>query len=120
MVLDTKVTTSKESKMGKAGSFDPMESSWVDSSSRIGDKESAITWSRRPMRACSASSQMMTSMAWFSHFHMAKSRLNTLITESSRKVDLMVLECSNMKTAQSMRARLRMGKRTELDFRETH
>ena len=60
MVLDMKVTTNKESKMGKVGLFDLTESNWAGSSSRIRDMGSAITWSRRQMKACMASSKRET------------------------------------------------------------
>ena len=117
MVLDMKVTTNKESKMGKVGLFDLTESNWAGSSSRIRDMGSAITWSRRQMKACMVSLKRTTLMAWPSHMHIVTSQLNTLITDNSRMVDPMASEYSSMKMAQSMKARLKTGKKTGSDFR---
>ena len=120
MAPDTKVNTSKENNMDRVGSSDLTESSWVDSSRRIGGKESAITWSRRLTKVCMASSHKMTSMAWPFHLHIAINKLSTPITDSSRVVDLMALEFSNSKMAQSTRAHLKTVRKMELDFPERH
>ena len=67
-----------------------------------------------------ASSERTTLTEKASHIPIARNSLNIHIMESFKTVDLMALAYFSMKTDRSTKARLRMEKRTALDFQERH